>query len=535
MKKRLLISLVILVVISGSLLWGLDVQGLRAFSEDLYNKIKIFTTVLDIVQRTYVEEVNPEELIEDALKGMLSNLDPHTCYLPSDLYQLWSQDFEGYSGIGIRFDIINDKITVMSVMEDGPSYRVGILPGDRIIAIEGESAIGMKRDEVPKKLMGPVGTPVTLTIEREEFKKPKDFVVMREKIVLESISQAFMIKPSIGYIKLERFTRTTSSELDAALKDLEQKGMEKLLLDLRGNSGGYFEAAVAVADKFIPGVRKIVYTAGRTQNSNKSYYSTDEGSYPLWPLIVLIDHGSASSSEIVAGAIQDWDRGLIVGQTSFGKGLVQSQFRFQDQSALLITTAKYYTPLGRLIQREYKHKTKEEYYEQAYNDSSRILAATSTRPLFKTISGRTVYGGGGITPDIEITSKEPPLSEAMRRLIFAEPRFFYTFAENYARQHPELKSEFNRFLSQFVVDDQSFQDFVKLVRESKFEFSDEAFNENKEPIKFFIKRELAYKLWDEEARFKVNILKDTQLTEALTYFPMAEELLATALPFYNKK
>jgi len=540
-KKRILLPLSILLLVLSVLFYGSSVKILWAYGQNLYTKMTIFNLILNELQKSYIEEIDPVDLMEDAIKGMLSNLDPHTTYLTKEQFENWNQNFEGFSGIGIRFDVIRGKITVMSVIEEGPSYREGIQPHDKIIAIEGESAIGIKREDVRKKLMGPSGTRVRVTIEREDWIKPRDFIITRERIIIDSIPHALMLKNDIGYIKIDRFTATTGSELKAAVARLEAEGMKKLLIDLRGNSGGLMHASVEVANLFLPGVRKIVYKKGRTLSSYEEYKSKGPALYPTLPLVILIDHASASASEIVAGAIQDWDRGLIVGEASFGKGLVQSQINFPDNSALLITTAKYYTPVGRLIQREYKDKTKEEYYREAYDDSTRKAAlANSVKPAFKTMLGRTVYGGGGITPDYEVTSDGTPISIELRGLLYAQKPFFATYAEDFIKTHPEfLHQDVNssetleHFIESFKVTEQMYSNFKKIVRELNYNFTDEQFERNRENVKFIIKRELAYKIWGDEGRFRINMLKDTQLIKAINYFPQAEILLAASIPHYE--
>lgn len=540
-KKRILLPLGILVLILLVLFYGSSIKLLWAYGQNLYTKMTIFNMILNELQKSYIEEVDPVNLMDNAIKGMLSDLDPHTTYLTKEQFKNWNQNFEGFSGIGIRFEVIRGKITVMSVMEGGPSYREGIQPHDKIIAIEGESAIGIKREDVRKKLMGPRGTKVRVTIEREGWTEPRDFVITRERIIVDSVPYALIIKEDIGYVKIDRFTATTGSELKTAIAKLEQKGMIKLIIDLRGNSGGLMLAAVEVADIFLPGVRKIVYKKGRTLNSYEEYKSRGHVLYPTLPLIILLDHASASASEIVAGALQDWDRGLIVGEASFGKGLVQSQINFPDNSALLLTTAKYYTPVGRLIQREYKDKTKTEYYREAYDDSSRRAAlASGAKPTFKTMLGRTVYGGGGITPDYELTSDGTPISIELRKLLYARKPFFATYAEDFMKNHPEYSTEeakksgaLDQYVESFEITDQMYFNFKKIVKELNYKFTDLQFEENKENIKFIIKRELAYKIWGDEGRFRVNMLKDTQFTKALNYFPQAESILATSIPLYN--
>lgn len=530
MKRKLILVLALLLVFSLSyIFWESSGANLLAYSENLYSKIKIFTSILETIQRAYIEEREPEELIENAIKGMISDLDPHTSYLSAEDFKEWNQNFEGYSGIGISFDIIRKKITVMSVIETGPAAKVGLQQGDKIVEIDGVPVIGIKRDDVPKRLMGPAGTSVKIKVRRDGWLKPKEFELVRQRIVIKSVPQAQIIRPGVGYIKIERFAATTSKELEQALNLLESKGMNKLILDLRGNSGGYLNAAIEVADKFIPGGKKIVYTKGRLSSSYQEYYATSEPTHPLIPLIILIDHGSASASEIVAGAIQDLDRGLVVGKTSFGKGLVQSQYRFHDGSALLITTAKYYTPSGRPIQRDYYAKSKEDYYREAYDDDVRNIEYNKKdKPAYKTLSGRIVYGDGGITPDIWIESQENILSENLRQLLFSEQRQFYTFAENYIKTNPYIKSDMKNFIYDFVVTDKMYADFVNYVKKTDFELSKIDFTRDKDDIKFLIKRELAYILWGHQARFKVNLLRDKQLNEAIKYFSKANELLTMA-------
>jgi len=508
-------------VLSGSLRY----KEVLALGDGLYSKIRIFTQILDTIQRAYVDERDPDELLDDAIKGMLSHLDPHTTFLPADEFENWTQSFEGYSGIGISFDILRDKITVMSVIQGGPSDRIGLRPGDRIVAIDGRSAIGLKRDDVPRRLMGPTGSPVEITVERQGWPRPRRFVLVREHIALKSIPYAYMLDSGIGYIKIDRFTSSTARELDAQLTRLERLGMKRLLLDLRGNGGGYLSAAVDVCDAFLPGGRKIVYTKGRSRSSFQEYYSTDATTHPPYPMVVLIDHATASASEIVAGALQDWDRALIVGRTSFGKGLVQSQYRFADGSALLLTTARFYTPSGRLIQRDYSDKTKEQYYAEAYADHEKLTWRAIHQPSYKTANGRTVRGGGGITPDVWIEETEPPLSEVVRRVLFSDQRYLYTFVVDLATSRPEIKQMgLDSFVRSFEISDRSLARFVSLVRRMGGRFSPAELYRHGDNLKFLLKRELAYLLWGPRGRFLVNMQRDVELRQALRCFDQAEAL-----------
>lgn len=495
-------------------------------SENIYQKMKIFTMVLQTIQRVYVEEVDPEKLLNDAIKGMVKNLDPHTNYLTADEVKEWSKTYQGYSGIGISFDIINGKITIMSVMEGGPSYRLGLQPGDRIIKINGESAIGIKRDDVPKKLMGPPGTTVRVTVEREGWPKPKEFTIVREKIHVESIPNALMLDGETGYVRIARFSSTTGSELEKALTQLESQGMKRLILDLRGNGGGYLQMAVAVAEKFLPEKKLIVYTKGRIPSAYREYYSSNHSKHRMYPLIVLIDHASASASEIVAGALQDWDRALIVGKSSFGKGLVQTQYPFPDGSVLLITTARYYTPSGRLIQRDYGNKSWEDYYHEAYLDSVREKML-KTLPKFKTFAGRTVYGGGGIFPDIWLEDKDSAPSQFVIQLLYNPKRYIYSYSEEFLRKHPEIKQmRPDQFAKEFEIPDEAIVEFGRELLEKDYEAKLSDFEKNSRDLKFLIKREIAYRLWGDDGQFYVNLQRDYVLQQATRYFPDAQKLLA---------
>ena len=498
--------------------------------KSLYDRIRLFSAILDKINTEYVEEKDAQELIDNAINGMVSNLDPHTTYLPPSYFERWNQDYEGYSGIGITFDIIRDKITIMSVINKGPSDQVGLMTGDRIVAIDGESAVGIKRDAVPLKLMGPKGTKVEVTIERSGWPIPKNYVITRDEIHVQSVPYIFMIQSGVGYIRIIRFSATTAQEVQEGLQKLESQGLKKLILDLRGNGGGYLEAAVETADHFLNGGKRIVYTKGRVRQSFREFFSTNGTTYPLLPVIVLIDRASASASEVLAGALQDWDRALIVGETSFGKGLVQSQYRFGDGSALLMTTARYYTPTGRLIQRSYDDKSFEEYYTEALSDSLRRLwEKDASRPTYKTqILRRKVLGGGGITPDIFLTASTSNLSEVAREIFFSPQRLLFTFAEDYVKSHPELKTDFNDFLKNYKPNANILRQFHGYIRELKHEITEKEFVQNREDIRFLLKRTIAEVLWGDEAQYKVYMLRDQELLESLAYLLQAEELLTRA-------
>ncbi|MFQ5674595.1 MAG: S41 family peptidase [bacterium] len=532
MKVKNIIALALTIIISFTFISNESrVTDVLAGSDNFYSKIKIFTSILETIHRAYVDEREPDELLDDAIKGVLKNLDPHTVYLPVDEFKSWNRSFEGYTGIGISFEVLNGKAVVISVIDGSPADRAGIQPGDTIIQIAGKKIDGLRREEITSRLLGPVGISVQVRILNNQSKKKRDLVLTRQRIKLESIPFALMLRPDIGYVKIERFAASTSRELENALNSLEAQGMRSLVLDLRGNSGGYLNAAIEVADKFIPGGNKIVSTKGRLASSWQEYYSTSR-THNLYPLIVLIDHGAASASEIVAGAIQDLDRGLILGKTSFGKGLVQSQYRFQDGSALLITTARYYTPSGRPIQRNYFDKSKEEYYEDAYDDA--FLKSTrfhNQKPKYRTLTGRTVYAGGGIEPDIWIENDENILSANLRELYFSDERLFFEFADDFLKKNPGLRKNSQFFVNSFLITESIYQNFVHFVRHSTTKFSQMAFDVDKENIKFLLKREMAYLVGGPEARFRINLQRDKQLNEALNHFGEAHELVTLAYTY----
>jgi carboxyl-terminal processing protease len=367
--------------------------------------------------------------------------------------------------------------------------------------------------------MGPKGSSVEVTVERTGWTRPKPYTLIRDEIHVKSVPYAFMLNNGIGYIGIIRFSSTTGRELEDALRKLEGLGMKQLILDLRFNTGGYLESAVDVVDRFLPGEKMIVYTKGRIQGSYREFFSTERNTHPIQPVIVLINRISASASEIVAGALQDWDRALVLGETSFGKGLVQSQYRFSDGSALLMTTARYYTPSGRLIQRSYSDKSSEEYYSEIADDSLREQNNQDrSRPAFKTkILNREVYGGGGITPDVFLTAKQDTFSPKIRELVFSSERPLYTFAEDYLKLHPEIKKDFNDFLWNFRLDPSALQRFLTTVRNLGLSLSSTDM------------------IWGDEARQKITLLRDRQLQESLSYFARAEGLLTQAYLSHTKQ
>ena len=451
-----------IIVISGLLLvvafYTLDGSKLWAAADDIKAELQKFTYILHSIRDIYVEEPDMNKLIDGAIDGMLKTLDPHSAYINSEEEEKITEQFQGkFEGIGISFVIQNKWITVVSPIPGTPSDRLGIRAGDRIVEIEGQSAYDLTNEQVMLKLRGPKGTHVNVTIQREGESELLYFDIERAEIPIYSVETSFMLGNHTGYILINRFTATTSQELETALDSLESLGMNRLILDLRNNSGGYLDAAVEVADKFIPGGKLIVYTRGRIPRSNEERYSTEAATHPMYPLIVLTNSGSASASEIVAGAVQDIDRGLIVGQTTFGKGYVQTELKMQDKSAVRITTARYYTPSGRLIQRPHD-KGLAQYFEDIPTTEEDAEQDTA-RPAYYTASHRKVYGGGGITPDVWV---DPEYLTRLTSQILNQ-RLILEYANQYLADHPNPPSDFPRFLSQFQVTDGMMKNFLGML------------------------------------------------------------------------
>ena len=527
-KTKISSILVIGAVLAGFVLGSLLTGSVHA--ESTLDQLKVFTQVLRYVKAYYVEDVDSGTLVNAAIRGMLEDLDPHSNYVEPEAFARMNERNTGeYEGIGISFEMRDGWISVISAMEGGPSAHLGIRPGDRITQIEGVPAHGLSNDDVVAKLKGPKGTKVQIAVQRPGVDNELQFTIVRDKIPIYSVPYSFMLDDGkTGYVYVVRFSATTSEELETALKDLESKGMERLILDLRNNSGGLLNQAIEVADKFIDGNQVLVYTKGRIEGSSQHYYSTDSVSHPRFPLIVLVNHGSASASEIVSGAIQDHDRGVVAGLTTFGKGLVQRQYMLEDGSALLLTVARYYTPSGRLIQRSYKNR--EEYLnhwdeeDAAQSDSLETIAEADTagRPVYYTLNEhRAVRGGGGINPDIRIASP-PDLTEGESKL--EQTRVYFEYAAEYSVKHPDLaKMELGAFLKNYkVTDDMLNQLDQKALASTVVKLTSEEVKANHEYSRKALKRELAGNIWGQAARYRVHLNDDPVVAEALRHFPEAE-------------
>lgn len=525
-NKKIFIPVVI-VLIALSVFIGMKIQDVRS-DDKISGQIKKFSEVLNITSRYYVDDVDSQKLTEEAIKGMLANLDPHSVYIDAEQLKRVNEDFQGsFEGIGVEFDVINDTLTVVSPISGGPSEKLGIQAGDKIIKIDGISAVKIAREEVPKKLRGPKGTKVVVTINRAGNPQPLEFEITRDKIPLYSVDASFIYGDGIGYIKVSRFAATTYDEFVQALEKLKSQGMKKLLIDLRGNPGGYLDQSFKMASLFIPKGRKIVYTKSRVKEFNETYDSQG-GPYGDIPLVILVNGGSASASEIVSGAVQDWDRGLIVGETTFGKGLVQRQFDLSDGSAFRVTTAKYYTPVGRLIQKPYDGNTYKNALLEEMTEGDNIFHQNDTkdtnRPVFKTFGGRTVYGGGGITPDYIVRLDTLALyTVQLRRL-----NLIYEYVENYMKQNRKNiesgYSNYNNFRDRFEVDQTMLNGLIELANQKNVPYNDADFQRDVDYLKTAIKSQIARDIWGNEGSYAVFIHTDDQFKKAITLFDDAIKL-----------
>ena len=510
----------------------LGIQFEKIFSGDnLRDSIRKFNDVLTYTEKFYVEEVDTPKLVEEAIKGMLDQLDPHSVYIPAKQFDSIEESFRGdFEGIGIEFQVVNDTLTVVSPITGGPSEKLGIMSGDRIVKIDSEDCIGITNDEVREKLRGKTGTKVTVTIIRHGIDEGIEYEITRDKIPIYSVDTHFMYDDKIGYVSVSRFSETTYDELYEALLDLKTSGMKELILDLRGNPGGYLSQAVKIADLFINGDKKIVYTRGRRSEFDEDYYANSPSAYEEIPIIILINRGSASASEIVAGAVQDWDRGLIVGETSFGKGLVQRQFPLFDNSALRITISKYYTPSGRSIQRGYENK--KDYYselgerneEEGYN-LTHTAEQDSSRPEFKTSGGRTVYGGGGITPDY--ITKSGNLSNYSRDLL--RKNLFYKFILKYLDKNGDsikakYQDDLDKFRREFSFSPEQEKNFIRFAEDKGVPVVEEDLNKDKTYIFTRLKAQIARNYWKNKGWYTVILGIDTQFLKSVTLFDEAEDL-----------
>ena len=525
----------------------------RTEEDNLYANIKLFDRVAVNLKSKYVEDIDSKELVYTGIRAMLKTLDPYTQFFEKGDYdELMVQTQGKFGGLGIEIGIRNDALTVISPIVGTPAYDIGLQAGDRIVKIEGESTQGITTQEAVKKLRGPKGTKVTITVEREGDLEPIDYTITRDIIEIKSVPYFAKLEPGIGYIHLARFSENAEHDLEDALQQLVDQGIDGLILDLRHNPGGLLPQAVHVADLFLDQDQLIVYTKGREERTTARFEAKSPALYGSKPLIILVNTGSASASEIVSGAVQDWDRGLILGTTTWGKGLVQTVIPTDEETALKITTAKYYTPSGRCIQRDEKE---EEAFvaellseddleppEETEDIQEEAPEAEEEREEFLTNAGRIVYGGGGITPDVIV--KQDKLSAYEYELL--REAMIFQFAVKYSASHKDLPRNFE-------VDEQILAEFQSFLEEEDFQYRSAAekqldqledvvakseynsditatldhlkkqlgeqkkhdFQRSSDYLKKAIKLEIVSKIWGREARYEEAMKVDPQIAAAL--------------------
>lgn len=518
-------SLTLLVAITGATLlggiYGSSLSGAPAQNPDLTKRIKEYTDLLNAVTEWSPEPAEADKFVYSSVDGMLRTLDPHTSFLePKEYADMQDRQKGSFYGLGILVTKRNDQVTVITPMEGTPASRLGIRAGDVISEVEGQSTDDMPLDDVVKKLKGPKGSTVHIKIMRVGIKEPIPLTIVRAAIPTNSISNVLMLRPGVGYIRIKDFTSTTVRELDEAIDRLKGEGMQKLVLDLRMNPGGLLDAAVGVSDHFLGKGEMIVYTKGRTSDSAQDYLAPGKHDKIDMPLVVLVNRGSASASEIVAGAVQDHDRGLVVGETTWGKGLVQSVYTLQYGAGLALTTSKYYTPAGRNIQRDYTSFY--DYYVADDESTSTTEKPLAERQQFKTDTGRTVYGGGGITPDYLV--KPAQLSRTTQVLEVRSAIFNY--AIEYAAKHPDLTRD-------VAVTPQMIDEFARLAAEKEIATASEiqaalALPVDRKFIERALKAEIVAAKFGYDASYPYRLEGDAQVEKALELFPQAQKLAVAA-------
>lgn len=478
---------------------GLHAQSYRM--DELYATVQLFNRAFHEVMSRYVVLPEPRKLIHGAIRGMMGTLDPHSTFLDAAGVRDLKVSTEGsFGGIGIQIDVRDGWLTVIAPMAGTPASRLGIMAGDRIVKIDGATTRGITTEGAVSKLRGEPGTKVDITIAREGVAQPFDFTVTRARIELESITYAGLLRGKIGYIYLANFSSKSGPDLRAAIKELEGQGMKQLILDLRNNPGGLLTEAVEVSSNFLKKGSMVVFTKGRLPDANREYKVAADPLYDArqGTMVVLVNQGSASASEIVAGALQDWDRALIVGQTSFGKGSVQTVIPIADSAAIKLTTAKYYTPSGRCIHRDNSAW-------QAGETDSLVEDTTKPAETFTTLGGlkRTVRGGGGINPDVKV--ELPRLNRLETDL--ERKGLFFKFAVKYTAAHPGLSRE-------FAVDATLMGEFKKLLAEDKVEYTPAEWDSSAAYVRRALKREIISKQFGEKARFAFWLEDDLQVQKA---------------------
>ncbi len=533
-KFYIVLPILLAIALAVGILTGATMADPNTGKSNFISSLVRFKEILTYVERDYVDEVDAEKLVGEAITEMLEKLDPHSVYIPAKDRELTNSQLEGeFDGIGIEFSIIKDTIYVISPLEGGPSEAVGLLSGDKIVKVDGEgvAGIGVTNRDVFDLLRGPKGTEVEVGIKRRTETDLLYFNITRDKIPQHSIPASYMIQDDIGYIKVTRFAATTYNEFYTAITDLQDQGMKKLILDLQNNPGGYMDRAIKMADEFISGNKMIVYTDGKQDRYDSEARASKNGVFEEGALIVLINEGSASASEIVSGAIQDNDRGLIVGRRSFGKGLVQNQIPLSDGSELRLTISRYYIPSGRSIQRPYDGKSME-YYEDylTRHTNGELFHQDSIKfndsLTYTTSKGRVVYGGGGIIPDHFVAMDTSMNSSYLRKIIYNSVYREYPLSYYQKNKNKLKKMDYQDYFDNFEVSNEMLQDFARMAKGNGIDYDQEGLENSKDLLIIYIKAEIAKLVWDSKGFYPIFNQRNEILQAALDLFDEAESLAA---------
>ena len=529
MRSPRVVPVAVFAVLLSALAGGFfgSASGALARQDEVSQQYRVFTAALAAIEREYVDEVPSDRLVFGAIDGLLHTLDPHSSFFnPREYAQMRERQEGRYYGLGITISVIDGDITVMSIFEGSPAYKKGLRRGDIIAKIGEADAKGWTSDQAVKKLKGPKGTTVDIAIKRRGYDGLIDMTVERDEVNITTVRAAFMMDKETGYVKLDQFTETSDRELGEALRRLSTGGMKRLVFDLRDNPGGALDQAIRVSNRFLPRGDLIVYTRGRVPNANQDYRATEQSDYTHLPMVTLVSRNSASASEIVAGALQDHDRALIVGETTFGKALVQSVYLISEGAGVAVTTGRYYTPQGRLIQRPWDG-TFDEYLTYTYREQTSERQHKSAE-LKYTEAGRKVYGGGGIEPDqFKVGPVEGFNPTRFGRILMA--RVFANFADQFTAEGDTRLSAANKNKKKiargFVVDDAMLKDFRALIASMKIRMDEESFAKDETFIRTMIHFEIDQALFGMDEARRNLIAKDPQAQFALTQFGEAEHLL----------
>ena len=524
------LPLILCIGLAAGVLIGAGLTSKSGGSE-VNQDIQKLREVLTLVKKEYVDETKTEGLVEDAIAHLLGQLDPHSAYISAKDRISANEDLKGnFEGIGIEFNIFHDTLTVITTLSGGPSEAVGLRSGDKIIKVDDKVIASTKLTnlDVQRYLKGPKGSEVKIEVLRKNKKEPITFTIIRDKIPQFSVDASYMVDNEIGYIKINRFSQTTYEEMMEAMVKLKKEGMKKLVLDLQGNPGGYMDQAISVADEFLPAGEKIVFTKGQETKYNENAMATEKGDFEKGDLIVLVNEGSASASEIVSGALQDNDRALVVGRRSFGKGLVQRPFDLNDGSEVRLTISRYYTPSGRSIQKPYENS--EDYDKDITKryKNGEFFTADSVKfndsLKYKTLNGRTVYGGGGIMPDYFVPLDTTLTSRYFNELSYANVLREYAF--NYGDQNGKALEQkgYKDYLQNFEVGDIMLNQVVELGKKNNIKPDLKDLNANKKLFQVYLKAEIARKVWGNSAFYPIFNETNEVLQQAIKLFDRIPDL-----------